>query len=58
MAVRLLGDGMFLVSYQEWQDMDGRTRGRRSTAVMKRVEGKPNDLAWLHVHETWMPEGS
>ena len=52
--VRDLGGGLYLVSYEEWQDRDGQTRARQSTALLAQAEGKPLGLSWKHVHETWM----
>lgn len=47
-----------LVMYEEWQRIDGKERGRRSTALLSFDSRGPNGLRWRHVHETWMaPEG-
>lgn len=43
-----------LVSYEEWQITDDTKRGRLSTALLRVTEGTPNNLQWLHVHETWL----
>lgn len=45
-----------LVSYEEWQVTGGTKRGRLSTALLRVTEKTPNNLQWLHVHETWLPE--
>lgn len=45
-----------MVLYEEWQEIEGETRGRLSTAILQRLEGTPNGLEWLHVHEVWMPD--
>jgi len=45
-----------LLTYEEWQEGGGETRGRLSSAVLRRREGAPNDVEWLHVHEAWLPE--
>ncbi len=50
-----LGD-LAVVTYEEWQNRGGNTRGRLSTAVMRAKPGAPNGVEWLHVHETWLPE--
>ena len=34
---------------------DGTITGRVSTAVFRERADTPNGLAWLHVHETWLP---
>jgi hypothetical protein len=54
--VRHAGDGMTAVTYEEWQEVDGRVRGRISTALFRAKKGAPNGIEWLHVHETWLPE--
>jgi hypothetical protein len=55
---RVLADGLHLVTYEEWQEKGGVTRGRVSTALFARREGTPNGVEWLHVHEVWMPAGT
>jgi len=45
-----------MVLYEEWQEIEGEARGRLSTAIMQRLEGAPNDVEWLHVHEVWLPD--
>ena len=45
-----------LVTYEEWQEVGGESRGRLSTALFKMREGTPNGVEWLHVHETWLSE--
>ena len=57
-SVRPLGDDLFMVSYEEWQRHDDETKGRLSTAIMKRTAAAPNGLCWLHVHETWLPSST
>ena len=44
-----------VVTYEEWQVLDGAERGRISTAVFERNPAMPNRVRWLHVHETWLP---
>jgi hypothetical protein len=53
---RSLSKEMHLVTYEEWQVIDGETRGRLSTALLRNREGTPNGVEWVHLHETWMPE--
>jgi len=48
-----LGDTA-LVTYEEWQKQSGEWRGRLSSAWLQAKGGTPNDLHWLHVHETWL----
>lgn len=45
-----------LVTYEEWQEVGGESRGRLSTALFKMREGTPNGVEWLHVHETWLSD--
>jgi len=44
-----------IVTYEEWQEVGGETKGRLSTAVFGRREGTPNGVEWLHLHEVWLP---
>lgn len=46
-----------IVTYEEWQTVNGDTRGRLSTVIFGRREDTPNGLEWLHVHEVWLPTG-
>lgn len=51
-------DGMYLVRYEEWQRIGNnpiQETGRISTALLREEDGGPNNLTWIHVHETWMP---
>jgi len=43
-----------LVTYEEWQREGDETRGRLSSALFRVKPSTPNDLQWLHVHETWL----
>ena len=45
-----------LVTYEEWQTKGDETRGRLSSALLRVKPGTPNDLQWLHVHETWLQD--
>ena len=53
---RSLSKEMHLITYEEWQVIDGETRGRLSTALLRNRKGTPNGVEWVHLHETWMPE--
>lgn len=53
---REAGDGLFLAVYEEWHHSEHESVGRLSTALLRVAPGAPNGLAWLHVHETWLPE--
>lgn len=52
---RHVGEHTVVVTYEEWQTLDGRETGRISTAVFERNPGMPNRVRWLAVHETWLP---
>ena len=45
-----------LMTYEEWQEVDGRLRGRISSALFREREGTPCGVEWLQLHETWLPE--
>ena len=50
-----IGD-VALVTYEEWQTKGEESRGRLSSALFRVKPGTPNDLQWLHVHETWLQD--
>lgn len=54
---RFRGPGLCLVTYDEWQELDGIPRGRASSALFREREGTPQGVEWLHLHETWLPVG-
>ena len=55
--LRLEQSGLSVATYEEWQrHADGTVTGRISTVVFHEQPGTPNGLAWVHVHETWLPE--
>lgn len=44
-----------LATYEEWQQLgDDAPTARISTVLFLINHDMPNDLEWLHVHETWM----
>jgi hypothetical protein len=47
-------DGLCLLTYEEWQDDGAGEKGRLSSALFRLRPGAPNDVEWLHVHETWL----
>jgi len=57
-SVRSLGDGLTLARYEEWQESDGETKGRLSSAVLRAHSSAPGGFLWLSVHETWLPSSS
>ena len=44
-----------LVTYEEWHRRQGATSARLSSALFRRAEAAPSGVAWVHVHETWLP---
>ncbi|MFQ5652261.1 MAG: hypothetical protein ACE5IY_20215 [bacterium] len=54
---RVVDDRLYVVTYEEWQMADGKTRGRQSTALLRDRPDTPNGVDWLHVHETWLQDG-
>ena len=55
---RHVDDRMAIVTYEEWQTLEGVERGRISTAVFERNPAMPNRVRWLAVHETWLPDAA
>lgn len=55
-SVRLLHreGNLALVSYEEWQEVDGETAVRLSSVLFAVAPDAPNGLSWLHLHEVWM----
>lgn len=47
--------GVLVASYDEMQQVAGRSTARRSTVVFRADETAPNGLVWLRVHETALP---
>lgn len=54
-SVRRLRDDLCMVTYVEWQRVDGQTSRRTSSAMMVEDDSSPNGVVWLHLHETWRP---
>ena len=44
-----------VVTYEEWQEEGGTSRGRIATAVLQDRADAPNGVEWVHVHQTWLP---
>lgn len=54
--LRLQAGDLLIATYEEWQRHgDGIVTGRLSTAIFRARPAAPNGLAWVHVHETWLP---
>ena len=54
-ALRIDNGPYCLGTYEEWQDLAGRTTARLSTVLFRRRAGARNGLEWVHLHETWLP---
>ncbi len=48
-------EGLYRVTYEEWQQGGNEDGGRISTAILRANLETPNGVEWLHVHETWLP---
>lgn len=48
------GRGLGVVTYEEWHEEEGKSRGRISTAVLQDRADAPQGVEWVHVHETWL----
>ncbi|MEQ9642432.1 MAG: hypothetical protein RIM84_20560 [Alphaproteobacteria bacterium] len=53
--VRKIGDHA-LLTYEEWHAVGDDKSARLTTVLFGPREGAPNGVAWLHVHETWLPD--
>ena len=52
---RWQGGDYALVTYEEWHRRQGATSARLSSALFRREAAAPGGVAWVHVHETWLP---
>ncbi|MEQ8369872.1 MAG: DUF4440 domain-containing protein [Alphaproteobacteria bacterium] len=53
---RIVGDGLILMTYEEWQEAAGRTTARLSSALFAADPKARHGVVWLHVQETWLPD--
>ena len=53
--LRWAADDHALVTYEEWHRRRGATSARLSSALFRRDAAASCGVAWLHVHETWLP---
>jgi hypothetical protein len=56
--LRCQSGDLLVATYEEWHQTADTTTTRICTAILRAAPGTPNGLAWLHVHETWLPNGS
>lgn len=48
-------DDHALIGYEEWHDLAGDRSARLSTALFITAPAAPLGVAWVHIHETWLP---
>ncbi len=53
--IRPIQEGLFIITYEEWTQLEDNLDARLSTAIFSNKEGTQNGVEWLHVHETWLP---
>ena len=51
----LVGADQISARYEEWQRIGEAVRSRISSAIFVRDADAPHGVAWLAVHETWLP---
>lgn len=51
---RVGGRGIGVVTYEEWHDEGGNSKGRLATAIFQDRADAPHGVRWVHVHETWL----
>ena len=52
--LRHAGANEALLTCEEWQQVDGETKGRLSSVLFVNDDDAPNGVAWLHLHEGWI----
>ena len=55
---KVLSPELSLVTYEEWQEIEGVVNARVSTAVFGQKAAAPHKVEWLHVHETWLVDAN
>lgn len=55
---RFSGTDYCLLTYEEHQRIEGTHTTRRSTVMFEAADGPENGVAWLHLQETWTPDGA
>ncbi len=55
LRVQAVVEGVYRVTYEEWQQGGNEDGGRISTAILRENTEAPNGVEWVHVHETWLP---
>lgn len=49
--------GMHLVTYEEYQRVDGDWQARTSSVWLRETADTPSGLEWVHLHESWLETG-
>lgn len=44
-----------LMTFEEWHEDNGSISARISSAWFQSLKEMPNEVQWLHLHETWLP---
>jgi hypothetical protein len=57
LRIRLIEGPLTLVSYEEWHEVDGRSQGKMTSALFRLEHGRPNRVAWSHLHQSEIPSG-
>lgn len=55
-AAETLSPDLALLVYDEYQQLDGLSNLRRSTALMQADSAAPHGVLWRHVQETWLDQ--
>lgn len=50
-------EDLIVVAYNEHQRTSSSETNRWSTAVFRPDSAAPNGVTWIHLQETWLPEG-
>ena len=53
--LRAAGADFCLGTYEEWQELAGRTTARLGTVFFRAEPSARHGLCWHHLHETWLP---
>lgn len=57
-TVRVDDGDSWLVTYEEHQRVDGDWEARTSSVLLRERASAPAGIEWVHLHETWLPEGN
>lgn len=52
---RLLAPPLAMLTYEEWQSVDGMITARLSSVLLRDDPVAPGGVAWVHLQETWLP---